>query len=137
MKRCFPCKTKRIKLRKEKTDIEIDVTVGINLRRDEQRTRSLPSKDPFAMCTCRNQMQIYKSQQLVIREAHHVLQRLVSQSLIIFIMLKYTQQNHCYLNQTNQSNNLPWECLLYIHMKSSNLVNLNLISRGQQKQTEA
>ena len=26
---------------------EIDVTVGINLRRDEQRTRSLPSKDPI------------------------------------------------------------------------------------------
>ena len=116
---------------------EIDVIVGIHLRRDEQRTRSLPSKDPICYVPLSEPNANIQITAIGYSRSTSCVAKIVSQSLIIFIMLKYTQQNHCYLNQTNQSNNLPWECLLYIHMKSSNLVNLNLISRGQQKQTEA
>ena len=109
---------------------EIDVTVGINLRRDEQRTRSLPSKDPICYVPLSEPNANIQITAIGYSRSTSCVAKIVSQSLIIFIMLKYTQQNHCYLNQTNQTNNFPWECLFYIHIKWSGLV--NLISRWQQ-----
>jgi len=85
---------------------EIDVTVGINLRRDEQRTRSLPSKDPICY--------------VPLSEPNANIQ---------ITAIGYSRSTSCVVK------NLPYECLFNIHIKPSGLE--NLISRGQQKQTEA
>jgi hypothetical protein len=86
---------------------KIDVTVGINLRRDEQRTRSLPSKDHICYLLPSEPNANTQITAIGYSRGTSCVAKIVSQSVIIFIMLKYTQQNHCYPNQINQVNNLP------------------------------